>query len=155
MIEEMARVRAVEGNRARVERVTSSCGTCPSDGCGNGLFARALGAGRRPVMARNLVHAAPGELVVVGLSESALLRGSFIVYLLPVAMLLAGAALGEELAGGYVGLASEAAAVTGGLVGIACGLAWARRLVRSSHVLADSEPVIIRRAHESALPERS
>lgn len=106
----------------------SSCGTCSArKGCGTGALAGLFGASRHEVEVHNPIGARPGEEVIIGISESLLVRGSASVYLVPLLTLVAGALLAEGLAPqlGWVG--SDGPAILGGLAGLAAGFLWLHR----------------------------
>lgn len=132
MIETPARVTRAEGTTAwvRVE-APASCGACGGRGCGSSLYARLLHPREPEYPVDNPIAARPGEAVVVGIREGALLRAACSAYLLPLALLLAGALLGVPY--------GDAAAATGGLAGLLGALFW---LKRRRDV---GQPVILRR----------
>ncbi len=85
--------------RVRVDRSTA-CGSCQARAaCGKGLSQM---AGRRSheVDARCEQPVQVGDTVVLGVEESLLVQGALLVYLLPLAALLAGALLGAWLQNG-------------------------------------------------------
>lgn len=124
MIQERAVVVKVDGDHAWLERRGGGgCGGCSAaGGCGTRLLGSALG--RRPVQlrARNLLHAAPGDEVIIGLAEGALLSGALRAYGLPLAAMLLGAG-GVRL----LGADGDLAGALGALGGLALGLAWVAR----------------------------
>ncbi|MCL7461259.1 SoxR reducing system RseC family protein [Pseudomonas sp. NW5] len=101
MIEESARVVAVEAGAVWVETLRrSTCSACSaSAGCGQGLMEK-LGVGQRRGYVRALCRAPVqvGDQVVIGIAEALLVRSSLLVYLLPLLGLFAGALLAEWLA---------------------------------------------------------
>ena len=149
MIEERASVVAVEGDFAWVEAERASgCSGCASRGsCGTSALAGAMGRRRARVKALNRVGAQPGERVVIGLQELALVRGTLAVYLVPLAGLFAGGLAGEVISRlpGSAG-SGELAAVLGAGLGLWAGLAWARGWMRRRAGDAGMLPVILRRA---------
>lgn len=151
MIEERAVVVAREGAHAWVERERrSACGSCAvNKGCGTGVLAQVLGRRMMRLKVLNPVAAEPGDAVVLGLDERALVRGSLAVYMVPLAALFAFGLLGEAL-GAQWGASSEAPAVLFALAGLGGGLWWlrgySRRLAGDTRYAA----VILRR--ERAAP---
>lgn len=120
MTEASARVRRVEGDTAWVvSEAPASCGVCAGKGCGSSVFARLLHAEEPEYPVQNRIDARPGDVVVVAIEDGALLGAAARAYLLPLALLLAGA-----LAAAPFG---EAAAVLGGLFGLASATLWLRR----------------------------
>lgn len=99
MIEEQGRVVALTGDRAWVQTLSqSACQSCKvRAGCGQKLMADMTGAKVRQICIDNPVHARVGDEVRLGIEESALLRASVLVYLVPVLALLGGALVGDRL----------------------------------------------------------
>ncbi len=139
MIEQVATVVRLEGDRAWItaER-ESSCGQCSlRKGCGTAVLANVLGKRSVNLCALNPVQAQPGERVIIGLDENAMLRGAVAVYLVPLLALIAGAGL---LAG-----QGDGTAVAGGVLGFLAGLFWLRRFNRRIRRDPRFQPVILRR----------
>ena len=138
MIESPARITRVEGDCAWVVGVApTSCGACSGRGCGSSLFARVLHPDEPEFRVDNPIGAQPGEAVVVGLPDGALFAAALAGYILPLLLLLAGAALGQHIAG-------ELGAVAGGL----CGLGLAALYLRRRDAPAN-QPVILRRGEST------
>lgn len=128
MLLETGRVVAVERDGVWVETVRSStCGSCAArKGCGHGLINQ-LSDGQR-----GLVRALPGQIsplqcrlddeVQISIPEEVILRGSLVVYILPLVTMLAGAALAAQLWTG----GDDAIAALGAAAGIAVGLVLVR-----------------------------
>ena len=149
MIEENALVVKDEKNGfVWVEtRRLSGCGACAErQGCGTSALAGVLGRRQAPLRVVNSIGATVGEQVVIGVSESGLLRGSLAVYAIPLLGLfigaLAGYLFGDDAAQRYVDFRS----VLGGAVGLAAGLAWLRRFSRATAQDERYQPVTLRRA---------
>lgn len=141
MIEEQGRVVAVEAGAVWVETLRkSTCSSCSvKAGCGQGLLDQ-LGAGGRRGYVRALsdLHLSVGDAVVIGVREELLVRGSLLVYLLPLLGLFAGAIVAGQLA------LSEPWVILSALSGfvVACaGVRW-----RSHQASADPflQPVVLR-----------
>ena len=128
MIEESGRVVRTAGESAWVQTERrSSCGSCSArKACGTGALDGLFGARVHEVEVLNPIGAQPGEEVVVGISESLLVRGSAAVYLVPLLSLAAGALLAEGLAPQLGWAGSDVPAIFGGLAGLAAGLLWLR-----------------------------
>ncbi|QKT02403.1 SoxR reducing system RseC family protein [Ectothiorhodospiraceae bacterium 2226] len=147
MIEERATVVAREGTHAWVERERqSACGSCSvNKGCGTGVLAQVVGRRYTRLKAMNPVDAQPGDTVVLGVAEGALVQGSLAVYLVPLLGLFVFGLLGETLAVQLNVAAGDALVAAFGVAGLALGLAWLRR---HSTRLADDpryQAVILRR----------
>jgi len=154
MIEERARVVSVEpGGAVWVEAArASTCGGCAArGGCGSALLARVLGQRRARVRALGGEGLAPGDAVLIGIPERALVRGSLALYAVPLLLMLAGALAGEYIA--ELGLAAgrEGASVLAGLGGLGLGLLWLRRFGRRIRDNLDYQPVVLRRLDAGAV----
>lgn len=146
MIEETATVVEVEGDFAWVEtQRETACNSCAANkGCGTSVLSKVLGQRLTRVRALNRVSAAAGDTVVIGIKESALVRGSLAVYALPLVALLLAAVAGEGYATASGGN-PEVMAISFGLVGLAAGFLWVRRFSERISRDARYQPVILRR----------
>lgn len=124
MIEETAHVVDTEGEYAWVETERrSSCGSCSAKGCGTGALSKILGRRSQRLKVLNPVEAKPGDEVVLGIREQALLKGSVAVYIVPLLAMLGGALLGEGVAPQWQSDA-ETLSMLFGLFGLAAGFFW-------------------------------
>jgi sigma-E factor negative regulatory protein RseC len=147
MMEETARVIAVHGTLAEVEALRrSACGGCAAtSSCGTSLLERYFGRRRLLLEAHNAIGAQPGEEVVVGLSEDALVGAAFATYLVPLAALIVGAIAGSLLASAIAPWAAQGLSIVGGSLGFAGSLWWLGRFSRRRAADARYRPVILRR----------
>ena len=154
MIEETGVVLAAHGDLAEVEcRRQSACGACGlSGGCGTSLLERYFGRRPRILTAHNAVGAHPGDPVVVGLPEGALLTAALAAYLVPLLAMICGALLGGWLAQAMAMTAGNGAELLGGIGGLALALLWLRHFGRTQGEKPRYRPVILRRA--AAMPAR-
>jgi sigma-E factor negative regulatory protein RseC len=150
MIEEQAVVVEAGDGYAWVEtQRRSACGACAaSGGCGTAVLAKAWGDRRSRVRAVSTLPLQSGDTVIVGLAEGALLRGSLLVYLLPLVLLLAGALLGQAAFAG----AGEEPVVLASAVGLGLGFLAARVLSRRLRGDTRFQPVVIRRLGAAPAP---
>jgi sigma-E factor negative regulatory protein RseC len=147
MIEENGQVVKVEDDGfVWVEtRRPSTCGACAErQGCGTSVLASVLGRRQAPVRVINTIGALHGDRVVIGVSESGLLRGSVAVYAVPLAGLFIGALTGHYL-GDDGGRTAELWALLGAAAGFTAGLAWLKRFSRTTGRDGRYQPVILRR----------
>lgn len=146
MIEEQAVVVGIEHDQALLEIVRSQpCGICgQTRGCGVSLWGRLLGHRNSAFRADNTIHASPGDCVVVGIDEQALLTGSLLVYGVPLLAVLAGAGLAVHFAASSA--ARDGYAVFGAVLGLALGLLWLRGHATGGGFSARCRPVILRSA---------
>lgn len=151
MLFETGRVVAVEADAVWVETIRqSTCGSCAAQkGCGHGIMNR-ISEGRRC-----LVRALPGKVdpadcavddeVRISIPEEVILRGSLVVYILPLLAMLLGAWTGAAL----LPLAEDAAAGLGAVVGFAIGFGivrWHAAVHRDDRALQPSLEAVLRRA---------
>ncbi len=139
---ETAVVVSTDGESAKVQlQHISAC-----EACGSSMICFPE-SGRLPTIdARNQAGAAVGDTVMLQREESPRIAASLIVFGLPVATLLAGAATG-----GISGSDTQGGAVVGGIVGLALGILLVRlinQLVRRRSSLKPS----IRRIIKAARP---
>jgi sigma-E factor negative regulatory protein RseC len=147
MIEETGQIVDVQGAYAWVESGrTGTCGGCAAQqGCGTGAIAKVLGRRRVRLRVLNAVEARVGDFVVIGVSESGLLRGSLAVYAAPLSGLFAGALAGYTLASHfYPAWPADPVAIAGALAGFAAGLVWLRGFSRKTAMNPDYQPVVLR-----------
>lgn len=141
MIEEQGRVVAVESGAVWVETLRkSTCSSCSANtGCGQGLLDKLGVSGRRGhVRALSDLQLRIGDAVVIGVREDLLVRGSLLVYLVPLLGLFAAALLANQLALG------EPLVILCGFLGMLvawCGVRW--HSLRTAHDPA-LQPVVVR-----------
>ncbi len=133
MLREQGRVVAVEQEAVWVETIRSSvCGRCAAKaGCGQGMLGRAS-SGKGLIRVQSSTELAATECAIddyvdIELPESVILRGSLLVYLLPLGLATALAVAGDSL--------GEVHAIAGFALGLGVGLG----LVRWIPVLTGSE----------------
>ena len=99
MIEEQAQVVDIKGDQLVLQAQTkSACGSCAANkGCGTSVLSKVVGRKFTHFQARNDVNANIGDTVIVGISEDALLKGSTMIYIVPVLSMLVFALLADFL----------------------------------------------------------
>lgn len=145
MIEERARVAKIATDGVYVETMRkSACSSCKaSSACGNSLLDN-LFAGKR-----HLVRVLPyegikqGDEVVIGLHEDALLKGSFIVYSIPLISMIIAAVLFSLV----VPSAADGWIVLVGIAGLAGGFGWVRSYAAKIRYDERYQPVILRKTY--------
>lgn len=147
MIEETVTIQETEQGIAWVEtQRRSACDSCAvNKGCGTSVLSKVLGRKHTRVRVLNPLGALPGEQVVVGVQEQALVKGSLAVYIVPLAGLLSGAVAGAVL-GQWLQLAGEALSVLLGLAGLGLGFWWLGSYTRKIRQDERYQPVVLRRA---------
>lgn len=150
MIEEQAVVVGVDQDQVLLEIVRNKpCGLCgQTRGCGISIWGRLLGHRNNLFRADNQINAHPGDNVVVGIDEKALLTSSLAAYGVPLFSLLIGAALG----GSFTPVSSNADvyAFVGAGAGLVLGLLWLRWHAAGRGVNTRYRPVLLRPADAGA-----
>ncbi len=153
MMFETGRVVAVETDGVWVETIRkTTCGSCAAQkGCGHGMMNR-ISEGRR-----SLVRALPGRIqpeqctvddeVRISIPEEVILRGSVVVYILPIVSMLGGAALGAWLAGG-----GDLGGGLGAVAGFAAGFGLVRWHAMTHRDDSSMQPVLEEVLQRSADP---
>jgi sigma-E factor negative regulatory protein RseC len=146
MIEESAQVISSEGEFVWVEtQRQSTCGGCAANqACGTSVLAKILGRRRTRVRALSRDRVQVGERVVIGIDESALIRGSLAVYAVPLGTLLAGAVVGDLLSQHWL-LSGESLTLVLGGGGLVAGLLWLKGFTRRIRSDSRYQPVVLRR----------
>jgi len=103
----------------------SACGTCSAkSACGTQILSRIFGQKLSRIKVINSCNAKPGDYVVIGLEDQALLKGSFLLYFVPLIFLIIFSLIGTLIAKsmslptGYIDLSSIVSATLGMLFGI-------------------------------------
>ena len=146
MIEERARVIAIEGGQLLLEAQTSSsCDACVvKQGCGTSVLSKWLGRKFTRFQAPNTVNARVGDEVVVGLAEDAMLKGSLMVYLLPLLAMIGAALVADSLIS--VDIARrDLWVLVAAVAGFALMLAISRSLLSSRGSRKALTPVVLRK----------
>jgi sigma-E factor negative regulatory protein RseC len=99
MIEEQAQVVAIQDGQLVLQAQTqSACGSCAvNKGCGTSVLAKVVGRKFTRFQVDNRIDAQVGDTVVVGIAEDALLKGSMMMYILPVMSMLIFAVVGDQM----------------------------------------------------------
>ena len=144
MIEERARVAETGDGYAWVEiERRSACGSCQvSGGCGSATLAKIWSGRQMRTRAISDLPLRPGDEVIVGLADGVLLRGALLAYLVPLALMLAGALLAEVAFAG----AGEEPVILLGALGLGLGFLVVRAAARRWRDDARFQPIVLRRA---------
>jgi sigma-E factor negative regulatory protein RseC len=158
MLIETGRVVAVEVTEGAlwVETIRqSTCGSCAAKkGCGHGLLNRI--ADGRTGYVRVLSGAVAAERcavddqVSISIPEQVILRGSMLVYMLPLLCMLAGAASADSF---FIG-AAQSVAVAGALAGLALGFAIVRWHAWRHRADRNLQPTLLEVLPQAILPVR-
>lgn len=147
MIEETATVVDVRGDVVWVEtQRRSTCERCAvNKGCGSATLAKVMGRRRSVIRAVNNTDARIGDSVVLGLHDSALVRGSLAVYGVPLLAMFLFALFGSTLNNYLLIVSDDMASVSFGGVGLIVGLIWLRHFGEKIRQDSRFQPVVLRR----------
>ena len=152
MIEENALVVACEGDRVWVEvQKQSACGKCASNkGCGGSVLENFFGSRSKVLRVASDVNVNVGDEVVIGVNENAVLKGSFLVYALPLIMILAFAMIGETFAKHWLSISGDTTSMLGALVGLVISVVGLRWYSHNASKKGDYLPIILRHVGNTA-----
>jgi sigma-E factor negative regulatory protein RseC len=145
MVEEQAIVISTDLDQASLEIIRSKpCGLCgQTRGCGLSFWGKLFAHRANTFEANNSIQAKAGDLVVVGIEESALLFSSIAVYGIPLILLLSGALLGNVLANPtHIDITTA----LGAALGLLLGFVWVRVHAQGKSLQASYSPIILRLA---------
>ncbi|MCG7873243.1 MAG: SoxR reducing system RseC family protein [Candidatus Thiodiazotropha lotti] len=154
MIEETAMVVRIEGEYAFVEtEKRAACGSCESQGsCSTSVLAGLFKRRYNHLRVVNTVLAKPGEQVIIGLQEQALLKLSMLAYLLPLILMILAAIVAQYLFGLFNIQSGELPQVIGGLLGLIGGFFLLRLLAYKNRHDPGYQAVILRHADRISVP---
>jgi sigma-E factor negative regulatory protein RseC len=154
MLEERATVVSVNDKDIWVEvKRQSTCGQCAANkGCGTATLQKVLGNKRNIFRVTGDLSVIVGDEVVIGINEDAVVKGSLLVYALPIVSIITFALIGEAVASRIIlSLDRDIASLLGaalGLVVSVLGLRWHSRK-SSSH--PNYQPVLLRHVSQLVL----
>jgi sigma-E factor negative regulatory protein RseC len=99
MVEQQAQVIEIEGDTLYLKaQVQSACGSCSAKkGCGTSVLSNVVGRKFSRFQAVNNIGAKVGDTVIVGIEEGVLIKGSMMMYLMPLLGMLVSALLAEYM----------------------------------------------------------
>lgn len=150
MLEEQAIVTEVSSGEIWVETCRqSACQSCSSkSSCGHSLLSKISSGQTQRLLVKTDLSLKAGDQVILGLGEQAFIRGSALVYLLPLVALMLGAVIGEQL----FGRDSAMSFVLAGF-GLAAGFGFVRWYSWQHRQDAQYQPVVLRKIpHAGDIP---
>ena len=146
MIEENAIVVKAEGHTVWLESAGShGCGQCQhKEGCGQTVFSQLFGIEKAQFKTETeqILHA--GDQVLLGIDEKAIVKGSLLVYFLPLLSMILFASLAAGLSN-LLTLSHEGLIIAGGLAGLYAGFRFARSKAAILIRFKAFQPVILKR----------
>ncbi|MBV2089289.1 MAG: SoxR reducing system RseC family protein [Candidatus Thiodiazotropha sp. (ex. Lucinisca nassula)] len=154
MIEETAMVVRIDGEYAFVEtQRRAACGSCESQGsCSTTVLAGLFKRRYNHLRVVNTVLAKPGEQVIIGLQEQALVKLSMLAYLLPLISMILAAIAAQYLFGLLNIQSGELPQVIGGLLGLIGGFFLLRLLAYKNRHDPGYQAVMLRHADRVSVP---
>jgi sigma-E factor negative regulatory protein RseC len=145
MIEESATVVAVQGDQVLVQtQRQSSCQACSvKKGCGTSVLSKVIGTRVSQMSVPNRLQAEVGDEVLLGIEENALVKGSLLVYALPLILMLVFGLVAEVLASG-LGWHSELPVVLAAISGFALSAGLVRLAMLRSAFSRQIQPRMLR-----------
>ena len=152
MLEEHALVVAVDEQSVWVEtQRQSACGQCAANkGCGNSVLQKVLGKKHNVLRVVGDLPVDIGDEVIIGVNEDALVKGSLIVYAMPILLMIVFAMLGETIATYWLSIGTELASIAAAFLGLLVsiiGLRWYGNRISDN---ANYQPVLLRHANSAA-----
>ena len=148
MIEEQAQVVDIKGDQLVLQAQTkSACGSCAANkGCGTSVLSKVVGRKFSYFQAKNDVDANIGDTVIVGIAEDALLRGSTMIYIVPILTMLFFALMAEYLV--TPAQHHDLVVAASALAGLAAGSLLSRGYFRRRSRTQMYSPVVLRKIIE-------
>ena len=150
MLEEHATVVAVEENAvwAEVQR-QSVCGQCAANkGCGSAVLQKVLGNKRNIFRVSGDLRVSVGDEVVIGVNENAIVKGSLLVYALPIICIIVFALLGETIASRMMSIESDYMSVLGAAIGLIVSVFGLRWHSNKSNNQPQYQPIMLRHVNQ-------
>lgn len=153
MITENAIIVSIENNQTWIEtQRKSACGQCSANkGCGTSVLSKVIGNKLSKMKAINNINAEVGDEVIVGLNESSLLKGAFIIYMLPLLFLFLFSFLGQFVAQ-YFGVENnELTIIAFAVMGFLFGMKKVKNFSTSIEQNDNYQPVILKKTSNPSI----
>ena len=146
MVEEEGIVVAVNSSTVMVETQRRSvCGQCAANkGCGTSLLQKAVGKKRTVVQVLKTFPVTVGQPVVIGLDESAFVKGSVAVYAVPLLAMIVFGIAGEMLSNYFTLPYNDGVSILSALLGFVVSIVAIRRFSVSIANDPRYQPVLLR-----------
>lgn len=153
MITENAIVVAIDNNETWIEtQRKSACGQCSANkGCGTSVLSKVIGNKLSKMKAINKIDAQVGDEVIVGLNEKNLLKGAFMMYMLPLLFLFLFSFVGQLIAESFHFNNSELLVIIFAVMGFYLGMRRVKSFSASVNKDENYQPVILRKSANSSL----
>lgn len=148
MIEETGVIVEVDEHYAWVEAASSSsCSSCSAkQGCGTASLQQWFKRKPNRLRVSKNQEVSPGERVVIGIPEQALVRGSFMIYMLPLLSLILAALLGAQLNDALGWSSRDGVSIVFAVAGLGLSIAWLKKYMLNESKESRYQAVILRRS---------
>ncbi|MDH5370186.1 MAG: SoxR reducing system RseC family protein, partial [Gammaproteobacteria bacterium] len=127
-------------------------GQCSANkGCGTSVLSKVLGTKLSKMKAINKIDAQVGDEVVVGLNEGSLLKGAFIIYMLPLLFLFLFSFIGQLISQNLQIDNSEILVVVFAVLGFYLGMQRVKVFSKSIEKNESYQPVILNKINSSSI----
>ena len=142
MIEEQAVVIKSSKDRVTLEVVRSQpCGLCGQvRGCGNSIWGKIFSHRTGHIETRNHLNAKLGDVVILGIDETLMLKSSLMLYGVPLMLMF----LGMVMANTFAKETTELYALLGAVIGLFLGVVLIKRIVNEKMQMFYNEAQLIR-----------
>ena len=146
MIEETAQVIEIKGGSLVLQAFRqSACGSCAANkGCGTSVLSKVVGQKFSRFQAENSINANVGDTVIVGIPEDALLKGSMVMYVIPILGMFVFALLADYFLSVTIQNRDFLIAVAT-IVGLVCGSLFSKWYFASRSSAHKYAPVVLRK----------
>ncbi|MDO8825397.1 SoxR reducing system RseC family protein [Methylophaga sp.] len=112
----------------------STCDKCQvKKGCGTGLLSEHVGRRFSTISVPKKHDVQPGQQMNVSIPEEALLHGAYMMYLLPILFMFAGAGLSRFM------FANELLEIITGLAGLMLGFYWVKNRLKHQKIAIETQ----------------
>ena len=142
MIEEEAIVIKASKENVTLEVVRSKpCGLCGQvRGCGNSIWGKIFSHRTGYIETRNHLNAKLGDVVILGIDETLMLKSSLMLYGVPLMLMF----LGMVMANTFAKETTELYALLGAVIGLFLGVVLIKRIVNEKMQMFYNEAQLIR-----------
>ena len=142
MIEEQAIVIKASKERVTLEVVRSQpCGLCGQvRGCGNSIWGKIFSHQSGHIETHNKLNAKLGDIVILGIDETLMLKSSLMLYGVPLLLMF----LGMVIANSFAKETIELYTLLGAVLGLTLGVVMIKRVINEKMKMFYNEAQLIR-----------
>jgi len=142
MIEEQAIVIKASKQSVTLEVVRSKpCGLCGQvRGCGNSIWGKIFSHQSGHIETRNNLNAKLGDIVILGIDETLMLKSSLMLYGVPLLLMF----LGMVIANSFAKEMTELYTLVGAVLGLSLGVVMIKRVINEKMQMFYNEAQLIR-----------